>query len=200
MNGIEGDEKEYLSQNYIGLDLAGKDFSGKTFDGCSFKDCNFNEAIFNKTKFIECHFARCNLSNAKLPLSKFTDVEFDECKMVGIDWTRANWPRLSLSSPLKFYKCILNDSSFLGLSLSEIVMQACKAHDVDFREGNFSEGDFTQTDFTHSLFNRTNLSEADFTDAINYNIDVLNNDIRRAKFSRDEAVRLLDSLGIELVD
>ncbi len=156
--------------------------------------------IFNKCKFIDCHFTKCNLSVAKIKYTKFSGVSFDACKMVGIDWTTAAWPRFAISSPIKFHKCVLNDSSFFGLSLEEIVLDECKAHDVDFREGNFSEANFTFTDFTSSMFGGTNLSGANFTEATNYNIDIYYNVIKRAKFSRQEAVRLLNGLDIELVD
>jgi fluoroquinolone resistance protein len=105
-----------------------------------------------------------------------------------------------LFSPVKFFKCIINDSSFFGLSLDEIVIEACKAYDVDFREGSFSKANFTFTDFTNSLFNGTNLSGADFTEAVNYRIDINYNVINRAKFSRYEAISLLESLQIELKD
>lgn len=136
----------------------------------------------------------------KIEQSKFSDVVFDECKLIGIDWTKANWPRFALCCPIQLYKCIINDSSFFGLDLKEIVIEECKAHDVDFREGNFSEPNFTYTDFSNSLFSNTNLTGADFTESINYNIDIYFNQIKRAKFCRYEVVKLLDSLGIELVD
>ncbi len=74
------------------------------------------------------------------------------------------------------------------------------AHHVDFREGDFSNANFTYTDFTGCLFGNTNLTGADFSDATGYDIDIYQNVIKRAKFSRFEAVRLLDSLEIELVD
>ena len=81
-----------------------------------------------------------------------------------------------------------------------MVIEECKAHDVDFREGDFGESNFTYTDFSNSLFNNTNLTGTDFTEAVNYNIDIYFNEIKRARFSRYEAVRLLNNLGIELVD
>ena len=71
---------------------------------------------------------------------------------------------------------------------------------MDFREGSFCEADFRSTDFANSLFKETDLTGADFTGAVNYRIDVNYNKISRAKFSRYEAVNLLESLGIELVD
>ena len=76
---------------------------------------------------------------------RFSDVVFEECKLIGIDWTKARWPNISLCSPIKFFKCILNDSIFMGLTLDEIVIEACKAHEVDFREGSFCDADFSFT-------------------------------------------------------
>jgi len=193
-------QKTYLSQNFSGLNVSTEDFSAKEFDSCTFKECDFSEVIFNESKFIDCHFIKCNLSVVKIAHCKFSDVIFDECKVIGVDWTRVSWAKVALCSPIKFYNCILNDASFFGLDLEELVIEACKAHDVDFREGNFSDANFADTDFSNSLFNETNLTGADFTGAINYNIDIYFNEIKRAKFCRDEAVRLLDGLEIELVD
>jgi uncharacterized protein YjbI with pentapeptide repeats len=104
------------------------------------------------------------------------------------------------SSPIKFYKSIVNDSSFYGLSLHDLVLEECKAHNVDFREGDFSHSNFSYTDLSGCFFGNTNLSAADFSEASNYDIDIYRNTITKAKFSRFEAVRLLDSLEIELVD
>ena len=193
-------EKDYLSKTFSNISAIDQEICNIEFEGCHFRDCNFTESIFKKCRFIECTFTRCNLSVIKVPQCQFTDVVFDECKLVGIDWTTASWPRLVFSVSLKFNKCIINDSSFFGLNLDEIAMEECKAHDVDFRDGSFCRAVFTYTDFTNSLFGKTNLSGADFSEATNYDIDIFNNKISKAKFSRYEAVRLLNSLDIELVD
>jgi len=86
------------------------------------------------------------------------------------------------------------------LSLSDLVIEECKAHNVDFREGDFSNGNFTYSDLTGSLFSNTKLLKADFTEAVNYDIDIFNNVLKQAKFTRFEAVNLLSALEIELVD
>ena len=196
---IENDN-EYYAQNFKGLDSSKKQFSSIVFENCIFQSCNFSDSTFQSCKFIECNFSDSNLSNIAISHTRFVDIEFEGCKLVGINWTTADWPRFNLSSPLSFKKCILNDSSFLGLSLEEIILEHCRAHDVDFRNGNFAKAKFSYTDFTNSLFSKTNLKEADFSEAQNYTIDLFNNDIKGAKFSKYEALSLLDSLGIELVD
>lgn len=191
---------EYLSQTFENLDLSSDTLKEKEFNDCTFKQCDFSETIFSRCKFIDCHFIDCNLSLAKIDYCRFTDTLFEGCKLVGIDWTRVAWPNIALSAPVKYQNCILNDSSFFGLGLQEVEIKHCKAHDVDFRETDLSEADFTGTDLLHSRFNQTNLTRTDFTDAFHYSIDIYQNSIKGARFSRQEALGLLDSLEIELVD
>lgn len=200
MTDINNEETEYVAKVFNQINISGTTLTDKVFDGCTFRECDFSETVFHKCKFIDCQFVMCNLSVCKVLYSKFSDVVFDECKMVGVDWTQAAWSSLALSSPLTFRQCILNDSSFYRLVLTELVMQECKVHDADFRECNLTDADLSHTDFAHSLFHKTNLTRANFAEAINYDIDIYANEIKGAKFCRFEAVRLLEGLGIELVD
>jgi len=200
MTPFKDEINEYFSEDFDNLDLAEQEISSKVFEECTFTNGNFKETVFRSCKFVDCKFEKCDLSIVKLNYSRFSDVVFEECKMIGVNWTTVAWPNFTMCAPIKFFRCILNDSTFLGLSLEEIVIEACKAHDVDFRDGNFSQASFTSSDFTNSLFNKTNLTGADFIDATNYYIDIYQNEIKSAKFCRQEAISLLDSLGIELVD
>lgn len=200
MTEITDDKKEYISAKFTDLLLPKQKFNSTSFEECTFRNCDFSESEFSECKFIDCQFLQCNLSILKVKSCRFSDVVFEDSKAIGIDWTRAEWPRIPLFSPIKFFKCIINDSTFMGLDLNEIVIEECKAHEVDFREGSFCDANFSATDFTNSLFNETNLSGADFTEALNYQIDVNYNNLKGAKFSRHEAVCLLEGLGIELVD
>jgi uncharacterized protein YjbI with pentapeptide repeats len=189
-----------INQSFAALNIAQNELVAVEFDSCTFTGTDFNDVTFNNCRFIDCQFEKCNLSNCKIAYCRFNNVAFNECKLVGIDWTRVSWPNIAVSAPIAFTHCILNNSSFFGLNLSELVMSDCKACDVDFREADLSRANFSSSDLAHSLFNNNNLQEANFTDAHNYNIDVANNMITGAKFCRDEAVNLLTSLGIELVD
>jgi len=194
------DKREYWSDTFVGKDCSGQVIKGSEFDGCVFRDCDFSAATFDRCNFVDCEFNQCNLSVVALAYSKFSEVVFHESKLVGVDWTRMTRPSLAISSPVSFYKCILNDSSFYGLPLPELILEECKAHQVDFREGGFSRANFTYTDFGGSQFGHCDLGEADFSEAADYDIDVYQNNIKGAKFSRFEAVRLLESLEVELVD
>ena len=200
MPELADDVTEYWSKSFIGLDLSSKEICCREFEACTFKNCDFSEAVFKRCKFIDCEFVACNLSMVDIESSKFSAVLFRDSKLIGINWTRASWPNMAFSSPIKFRKCIVNDSSFFGLQLQEIVLEECKAHHVDFREGDFNSANFTHSDLSGCLFSGTNLTDADFSEATNYDIDIHQNTLKGARFSRFEAVRLLESLDIELID
>lgn len=192
------DKKQFYDEQFKELTLSS--LEGKVFENCEFISCNFTDASLLNCKFNECAFKNCNLSNATVTKSSFFDVVFESSKMIGINWTKAAWPTIKVACPLKFYQCILSDSSFMGLCLKEAVMVECKAHDVDFRECDCMEADFSYTDFSNSLFNKTNLTKADFRESTNYNINVFHNEIKNAQFSMPEVVNLLNCFEIEIAD
>lgn len=193
-------ENEYDDESFKELDFVGATLEGIRFRDCRFSRCNFSDANLARCRFSDCDFLDCNLSLATLTGSGFAAVSFTDCKMVGINWTRAHWPRVRTAKALAFKRCVLNDSSFFGLDLRELALVECRAIDVDFTGANCEDADFHGTDLRDSVFARTRLVRANFSDAQNYRIDIFNNDIKRARFSLPEAVSLLDSLDIELED
>lgn len=197
---IGANNGEHFDQDFNGVTLSNAELTAELFDGCTFDSCDFSGSVFNRCTFRDCCFNQCNLSVVTVGYSRFIDVTFDQCKIVGVDWTKGQWTTFSLGSPLIFKQCIIDASSFYGLPFKGCVLETCRAHDVDFRGADFSEADFSYTDLLNSLFGGTNLIRANFYEAVNYSIDINNNQINHARFCRLEAVRLLESLDIELVD
>lgn len=191
-------EKAYDDERFVDLDLTGALLEGIRFRDCSFVRCIFSEATFSHCRFSDCEFTDCNLSLLKLGNSGFDAITFTDCKMLGIQWAQAHWPRVRLAKALAFTRCVLNDSSFFGLDLRECAWIECRALDVDFTDANCEDADFSGTDLQDSVFSRTRLVRANFTDACHYRIDIFRNDIKRARFSLPEAVALLDGLDIDL--
>jgi fluoroquinolone resistance protein len=193
-------EKEFYERTFEHLNSEAQELRDKTFYDCEFVHCNFAEAQLINCKFDACRFVDCNLSTVRIKGSAFREVTFKTCKLVGIDWASARWPSVSLTGLIEFDECMLNGSSFFGLYLQEVKLEACQAHDVDFTEADCEHASFIQTDFTNSTFHQTKLIKADFTDASNYQIDIATNKITGAKFSLPEAISLLRGLHIEIVE
>lgn len=190
------------------------DQSGKTFEkirfsenivsmrffDCEFHHCDFSKMSLQKCHFTDCNFIECNLSLLKVTLSAFINVAFDQCKMIGINWTAARWPQFKLNSPISFYHCNISDSSFYELGLSHLVLESCKAHHVDFRSADLSHSNMAYSDFTGASFGGTDLTAADFLGSENYAINLLENKVKGAKFSLPDALNLLDPLGVKIID
>ena len=191
---------EYYDSQFEKLNLTESAFNDVVFEDCEFIECDFSQAAFTHCKFSHCTFERCNLSLLDVSATKLFELDFIDCKLLGIDWVKATWAFYHRDFNLSFVRCVLNDSSFFGLTLHELVLDACTVHNVDFREGDYTDSAMTDCDFRHSLFMHTNLQSVDFTDSFNYVIDVLENNVKKATFSRLEAMSLLEGLGSVLVD
>ena len=200
MKTLDKDVKEYFSCQLSDIHFTDQMLSQVEFDDCVLSNCDFSDTTFHNCKFIDCQFEQCNLTLVKFDYSRLSDVTFNDSKMIGIDWTKADWPTLLPFSPVHFHRCLMSDASFFGLPFKELTLDECKAHNADFRDGDFSNSNFSYSDFTGSLFHHTNLSSVNFTEASNYTIDIQSNTIKHAIFTRYEAVRLLESLDIKLVD
>ena len=170
--------EEYEESEFRDLDLPQRRIVCNRFYECRFHNCNFNEVTFENCRFVDCEFSVCNLSLVGFRKNcGFVDTRFTGSKMVGINWNEVSWPDIQLASPLQFDECDISSSTFMGLSLREMVVTRCRARDVDFREAVLSHADFTYTDLMKSLFNGTDLTEADFVNATNYSIDVAFNGV-----------------------
>jgi fluoroquinolone resistance protein len=180
--------------------LTGEHVTGTEFVGVTFVRCDFSEAAFETCRFSDCVFDRCNLNLVQLPGSTLANVAFNDSQLMGVDWTRVDWPRLPTGRRISFSNCTVSHSTFIGLSLPEIRLVRCAATDVDFREADLSRGSFAGTDLAESLFLNTDLTQTDFSTARNYRIDPAQNKISQAKFSLPEALSLLYSMDIEMVE
>jgi uncharacterized protein YjbI with pentapeptide repeats len=170
------------------------------FHDCVFFHSSFAESVFGHCRFVNCVFRECDLSLIKVPESSFSSTLFENSKIMGVNWTEAHWPKAGLANPVSFSKCAISHSTFIGLSLQSVQIRDCVATDVDFREADLSQADFGSTDLSQSIFGNTNLSEADLSRARNYRIDPGQNVLKQARFSLPEAMSLLHSMDIVLVD
>jgi fluoroquinolone resistance protein len=191
------DKTEYFDQLFEKIE--GSDtIQNKIFENCNFKQCNFDNSNFISCKFVDCAFDHCTLNTITPTNTTFSGVVFRECKLMGVNWTKAKWQRMRLYCPMNFYDCDISYSSFFGLNLTEINIQKSKAHDVDFREADLSRANLASSDFYQSQFIHTTLITADFSEAINYSIDITLNLIKGATFTFPDVINLLKCLGIKI--
>ncbi|PWC18943.1 pentapeptide repeat-containing protein [Brenneria corticis] len=191
---------DYIDEFFKNITHINNEFDNIRFEGCIFQNCNFSETTFNQCNFYDCEFINSNISLIHIPQTIFRDVTFSDCKIVGVDWTKAHWPSIKIPGAFNFVRSILNDCIFFGIYLADSKMIECKIHSADFTEANCEELDFNLSDLSETVFHHTKLSGANFSQSINYSIHIFHNDIKNAKFSLPEAASLLNGLDIEIVD
>jgi fluoroquinolone resistance protein len=192
--------KEYADQTFQGLVMGGESLRDCLFSDCKFVKSRLTDIDFESCSFHNCQFQNCDLSLIRVNNSSFVSTSFKECKMIGINWTDAYWPKGRLLATLHFEGCSINHSVLAGLILPRIHIQRCVALEVDFTEADLSEADCRSSDFAKSRFFNTNLSGANFSGATNYTIAPGTNKIKGAIFSLPEAMSLLYNLDIILTD
>ncbi len=193
-------QKEYNGQELKGLAHKRGQFRAYEFINCTFSKCAFDESAFQACVFRDCLFRQCGLNLVTLKECSFTNTRFETSQLIGINWTETTWRRNKWLKAVDFVDCALNHATFTGLNLQKIKLVKCVAHDVDFSEANLTQADCTFTDFTNSRFVHTNLTEADFTGATHYTIPANLNTLKKTKFALPEAMALLYSLDIVLVE
>ena len=194
-------QDEFISQEFKNLIQKNSFVSKKEFNTCTFVKCVLNETQFKNCLFQDCKFKGCELTLASFDGCSFTNTRFEDCRLISIDWTQTSWAkRKVVFKPVDFVDCVLNHSTFLGLNMKKILISKCLAHDVSFEEADLTQANCSFTDFSNSRFLHTNLTEADFTGAKNYEIAANLNTLKKTKFSLPEAMSLLYNLDICLTE
>lgn len=191
---------EYTGCRYEKTDFSDQTIRGVVFEDCTFIRCDFSSAVAQQCRFTDCVFEQCNMSLLAVPETRFSGTEFTGTKMIGIDWTKAYWPKFDFYSQLVFKECILDSNNFFDLRLHESHFESCRIHNADFRQAELNKSVIQDCDLTDTLFMHTNLEGADFSGSHSFYIDIRGNKTAKATFSAYEALNLLRALDIRLAD
>jgi fluoroquinolone resistance protein len=164
------------------------------YENCLIEGCELSEYNLSGFKFIDCTFKMCNMSLGKLTNTVFRDVQFIECKMLGLRFEDCNDFGLSFT----FVSCQMTHSSFYKLKLKKTIFQYCQLHGVDFTETDLSGACFDDCELNDAVFMQTNLESSDFRTASGFEIDPELNRIKSAKFSLYGIPGLLLKYRIEI--
>jgi uncharacterized protein YjbI with pentapeptide repeats len=192
--------EDWTSEKFKGISYKNARLSRVEFNSCAFTRCSFRETAFAGCAFHDCLFQACDLSLSTLDECLFTNTRFEDCQLLGLDWTATSLAKSRFLKPVDFSASALNHSTFTELDLRKVSFARCVCHEVDFTGANLTQADCTRADFTGARFVQTNLTEADFTGATNYSIAPALNTLKKTRFSLPEAMSLLYSLDIILTE
>jgi uncharacterized protein YjbI with pentapeptide repeats len=184
-----------IQQTFENESFSDKKISNKEFEDCVFKNCDFSYSDFSFNTFMDCEFIGCNLSNIKLWNSSLKTVIFKNCKLIGIEYNKCEDFLFSIS----FQDCILDFATFNNKKMPKTTFANCSLKEASFVETNLTQSVFENCDLDNSMFNKTILTAVDFSTAYNYKIDPEFNPMKKAKFTNNGIVGLLNKYDIKIV-
>jgi uncharacterized protein YjbI with pentapeptide repeats len=185
--------KTFISnKKFEKVDFSQNPIAKGDYESCSFLYCNFSNADISNVNFSECQFTGCNLSMAKTTKTVLRDVKFKDCKILGLSFDNCNEYMFSLY----FENSILNLCSFYKREIKKAIFKKCSLQEVDFTESDLSNSVFDDCDLSRAIFKNTILEKANFITSFNYSIDPEINSVKKAKFSKEGIIGLLDKYDI----
>ena len=174
-----------------------------SIEDAEFRDCRFTAVSFSglevrNCRFIECSFLRCDLSVMQPLDSVFAGCSFEDCRITGVAWGTARWPKDPLYGPNRFERSDLGLSDFSDLRLPGIVVRECRVREAVFRNTRLTGADFSGSDCTGADFGGADLREARLVDAGGAHLDPRFNRLEGAVVDAAGARRMLDALRIEI--
>lgn len=168
--------------------------SKPAFENCEFYDCEFESVSFDSLKsnvFVDCKFNNCFLDNVSFSFSSLSNIEFNNCKIIGSSFASLSSCREIILKECNISYCLFNDQDF-----KDLIIKKCKVFDCDFTRSKMVHASLTENRFDNSNFNFADLTGADFSMSFNYEIDPTKAIIKDAMFDSPEVLGLLKSFQI----
>lgn len=164
--------------------------------GCTFVNCTFMDMTVYNCKISECTFIRCNIVSPKCRFTTIRLASLEDSTVRNVDWSGFSGSGF-INEPLyRISRCLLQYNRFGSMQLRKFRFSSNELKDCIFSDCNLTDSIFKDSDLTNTEYVRCDLTRADFRDSFGYRINVNSNNVKGAKFSAPEALRLLDCFGI----
>ncbi len=184
----------HVHKTFEKISYTDKKINNREFEECIFKNCDFSNSDFSYNTFMDCEFFDCNLSMMQLNGTSLKSVSFHNCKVMGIQFDTC--PDFLFG--VNFQDCVLDYSSFSNKKMPKTQFNSCSLKEVSFIGTNLTNSNFENSTLAGAIFNDTQLAGVNFTTARDYKIDPENNPMKKAKFSSQGIVGLLDKYDIKI--
>lgn len=161
--------------------------------GFEFEQIDFTSFDLKGSVFVDCKFTTCNLANSSLMNVTLRGVLFENCNLMGINWTE-----LRKNGSFSFDGSKLNYGSFQSVDLRGTSFANCIIREADFSGANLTKASFRSANLSGTSFVNSNADKADFRGARDYFIDPKLTKIKEAQFSFPEALVLLQAMGAKI--
>lgn len=191
-------DKYFEGESFENLSLSEEILAGFEFVDCRFVNCSFENCKLVRCNFSECVFEKCTITDLKIEYSEVKFLEFNDCILIGINWSLLKSTGRFGSVLNKLSNCKLKYNTFSEMSFSKFSFSTSSITGSTFAECDLVGSSFAKCDLSDTEFIRCDVRKADFRGAMGYKIDVLSSKLKAARFSYPEVTNLLYSLGIKI--
>ncbi len=184
----------YQDEIFEKVSFSGQEIRHKEFENCVFQQCDFSESNFSSNRFTDCTFAGCNMAMLPLSRSVLNNVTFNDCKLIGVNFSSCENGFFSVS----FKKCKLDFSLFTNKKMVKTLFDDCSLKSVDFSGCVLTGSHFQHSDLDSTVFSQTKLDQVNFLTAYNFTIDPENNLVKKARFSVEGLAGLLRKYDLKI--
>lgn len=184
----------HVHKTFEKINYKDKKATNREFEDCIFKNCDFSNSDFSYSTFMDCEFIDCNLSLVQLTGTSLKTASFKNCKLLGIQFHNCADFLFSVT----FQDCVLDYASFANKKMTKTKFDSCSMKEVTFIGTNLINSFFANCNLDHAIFNDTQLAGANFATAYNYKIDPEHNPMKKAVFSSQGILGLLDKYDIKI--
>ena len=149
-------------------------------------------------KFINCRFDQCTIISLKSKYSEIKNAVFHKCNLVGIHWHTLLPSGKYPYAVNALENCCIKYNTFTEMNFTKFNFSDSIILESLFENCNLTECNFKNCRLEGTQFFKCNLQKADFRDAKGYVIDIHNNQMKAARFSFPDVIRLLETLNIKI--
>lgn len=191
-------EKYNEDQKFEQIKLKDEILEDMEFVDCEFVDCALENCKLIRCTFSNCKFYKCKSVNLQTEYSQIKNAEFSECHLVGLHWSELA-PVGKFAEPIsKIEDCCLKYNTFTEMDFRKFDFSGSEVSGSTFSDCGLVESNFKQCGLDGTEFLRCDIRKADFREASGYQIDIMSNKMKGARFSFPEVVSLLNVLEIKI--
>jgi uncharacterized protein YjbI with pentapeptide repeats len=187
-------DASFEAQVFTQVDVPAAVLDGKEFYRCTFRGAKLQQSRWSRSLLEDCSFDTCDLSGALLNQLALRKVEFRQCKLIGIDWSKlGNYPEVS------FVECNLRYAAFGDLELAKTHFERCAMQECSFIRTKLGHAVFEACELADARFDGCDLRAASFTQSQGVLVDPTKNKVQGMKMPLTSAILLAASFGIKIV-
>lgn len=187
---------ERHEQRIEALRLSGEPLEDTEYAECAFSACEFSDVVMHNIKFVNCTFDDCVLRTVSFRECSMLRVELRNCALVGLDWSAVRRHGARLAPLAAMRACTVKYNTFIDMGITKMDFTGSALLDCYFQDCDLRQATLRECDLQNTVFQHCDLSRADFRDARNYAVNVMNNKVAKARFSLPDAIGLLSGFDV----